>query len=140
MLFAVLRGSYVPKPSYVLHSFSCYTVYYVFLSPSNYLALNSIKALKFSSAIVKSFTILFVQANCCFTPVFCNFFVSAIFFLEKRVQNNFPKNPVYLLGLAHVYYREFIKNNPDLVLSIQIQNVQLKQDPATGKLDSALLG
>ena len=118
MLFAVLRGSYVPKPSCVLHSFSCYTGYYVFLSPSKYLALNSIKALKFSSLIIKSSTILFVQANCCFTSVFCNFFVPAIFFLEKRVQNNFPKNRVCLLGLAHVYYREFIKNNPDFVKHI----------------------
>ena len=101
---------------------------------------NSIKVLKFSSLIIKSSTVLFVQANCCFTPVFCNFFVSAIFFLEKRVQNNFPKNRVCLLGFAHVCYREFIKNNPDLVLSIQIQNVQLKQDPVTSELDSALLG
>ena len=118
MLFPVLRGSYVPKPSCVLHSFSCYTGYYVFLSPSKYLALNSIKALKFSSLIIKSSTILFVQANCCFTSVFCNFFVSSIFFLEKCVQNNFPKNRVCLLGLVHVYYREFIRNNPDFVKHI----------------------
>ena len=69
-----------------------------------YLTLNSNKALRFSSLIIKSSIILFVQENCCFTPIFWRFFVSAIFFLEKRVQNNFPKNRVSLLGLAHVYY------------------------------------
>ena len=120
VLFAIWRGCSVPKPSYFLHSFSCYTVYCVFLSLSKYLALNSIKTLKFSSLTIKSSTILFVHANCCFTPVFCNFIVSAIFCPEKRIQNNFPKNRVCLLGLAHVYYRECIKDNLciDLMLSI----------------------
>ena len=84
--FTVLGGFSVPKPSYFSHSSFCNIVYCACLSPSKYLPLKSIEALKFSSLLIKfSSTILFVDVSCCFSPVLYIFIASNFFFRKKKM-------------------------------------------------------
>ena len=128
---------FCPKTLIFLASFYCHTDYCACLSPSKYLLLNSIKALKFSRLLFKLYTIIFAHVNCCFSPI-SNLYCICLFFLEQRVQSKVTKNRKFIWVCSYIPLCMYKKLS---CLGVRwIKNIPLKLHPVFIQAGSHLAG
>ena len=129
---------FCPKTLIFLASFYCHTDYCACLSPSKYLLLNSIKALKFSRLLFKLYTIIFAHVNCCFSPI-PNLYCICLFFFWNNVFKARLQKTESLYGFAHAYRCVCIKKSSCLDVR-WIKNIPLKLHPVFIQAGSHLAG